>query len=163
MNFEQARVDSSQRYLNVLGLFEGPDESAERERIYKEAVNKYPADPKISTCEYLQSTITSIQDVINSAMQTKVNDDRNAVQRVQNRYIDAYTWRQNDIKAMFSLKQCAQIMEDAEQKEFFDTQYENLERVKGLSDKAGNTTKYLVFGMLGVVVVISSIIIFKKN
>jgi hypothetical protein len=162
MNFDSERTVSSQKYLNLLGLFEGPDESEERQKIYNQAVAKWPINEKITSCEQLQAMIDDIQNAINSAMQSKVNDDRNANQRVQNRYIDAYTWRQNDVKAMYGKKQCAQMLEDQEQKEFFDNQYENLERVKGLSDKAGNTTKYLVFGMLGVVVVISSIIIFKK-
>jgi hypothetical protein len=162
MNFDSEKVISSQKYLNLLGLFEGPDESEERQKIYNQSVVKWPINEKITSCEQLQAMIDDIQNAINSALQSKVNDDRNANQRVQNRYIDAYTWRQNDVKAMYGKKQCAQTLEDQEQKEFFDNQYQNLERVKGLSDKAGNTTKYLVFGMLGVVVVISSIIIFKK-
>lgn len=159
MDFAQERAVASQKHLN---LFDGPDENAERQRIYNEAKNKWPIDEELSSCDHLIATSKAIKAAIDAAYQTKSIDDGKGNQRVQNRIIDAYTWRKNDVDGMYNSKNCDEVIKDQESKEFFDTQYQNLEKVKGLTEETGNTTKYLIFGMLGLVVVVSGIIIFKK-
>lgn len=151
----------SQRYLNLFGG--GVDETAERVKTYNEAKNRWPANTKISTCDSLETIIQAIQLSIDAEIQSKANDDSAANARIRNRYIDGYTQWMNEVKVMYTDKKCEQQKADQESKQFFDTQYENLQRVQGLSKSAGNTTKYLIFGMLGLVVLVSGIIIFKKN
>lgn len=163
MDWSQAHKSASQNYLNILGLFEGPDETKERERQYMEAKNRFPVDAKISDCYHLQATMKSVKDVVDAAYQSRTLDDSKGNVRVKNRTIDAYTKYLNEVTALYNSKQCEKAQADLESQQFFDTQYENLERVKGLGDAATNTTKYIVFGMLGVVVVVSGIIIFKKK
>lgn len=166
MDSQKERHSASQLHLNMnghLNLFSGPDENAERQRTYNEAKQKWPVDQKGTSCETLQAIIDNIQLSINSAMQTKAIANKAGTTRVQNRIIDGYTWWQNDVKSIYNLKQCEKIQAEQEQKEFFDTQYENLEKVQGLSQAAGSTTKYVVLGMLGLTVVVAGIILFKKK
>lgn len=152
MNFD--RTVPSQKFLNF-------DEGAERQRIYNDVKAKYPLTGKL-TCDNILAMSKSIQNDIDAFYEKKTLDDSSGNQRVQNRHIDMYTSYKTEIDKVFLYNNCEEKMSDAESKEFFDTQYDNLERVKGLSEDAGDTTKYLIFGMLGVVVIVAGIIIFKN-
>lgn len=160
MSLLTAKKEAAQNYLN---LFDGPDEGLEREKRYLEAKNQFPVDAKISDCYHLQAVMKNVKAVIDAAYQSKTLKDTKGNQRVQNRTIDGYTRYMNEVAALYNNKQCEKMQSDLESKEFFDTQYENLERVKGLGDAASNTTKYIVFGMIGAVVLVAGIIIFKKK
>jgi hypothetical protein len=149
--------------MSFLGIGSGVDEDAERQRFYNEAKNKFPIDAKISTCESLLATAKNVQLVIDGALQTKASSDTKANQRVQNRIIDGYTWWLNDVKAMYNTKQCDDVIMKEDQEEYLDSQYSQLERVKGLSAKTSNTTKYLIIGMLVVVVGVAGVILYKEN
>lgn len=160
---------TAQRHLNAngsvafLGIGEGADETKEREKTYNYAKQNWPADVKYTTCADLKMLMAGVQLGVDAAYQSKTLDDSKDNQKVNNRTIDGYTRWLNELKVMNTQKQCVELQEAAEEKEFFDTQYDNLERVQGLSDEAGNKTKYLIFGMLGVVVLISGYIILKKD
>ncbi len=149
--------------LSFLGIGDSPDETEERKRIYEQAKNQWPVDPKISSCAYIQSTVKNVQNAIDAALRAKTQDDSKGNQRVQNRYIDAYTWYRNDVQTMYNNMQCEKLQDQEESQQFFETQYDQLEKVKGLSEKTGNTTKYIIFGMLVLVVGVAGYILLKKD
>ncbi len=155
------RTQHSQYFLNLFGSNK-VDEAAEREKIYNEAKVNWPVSSK-STCEDVKNSAYSLGLAIDQEYQSKTLDASAGNQRIRNRYIDGWTKWQNEMKAMYESMECLEVKEEQEEKEFFDTQFDNLKRAKDLSTASGNTTKYLIFGMLGVVVVISTIIIFKKD
>lgn len=155
------RVEPHQNYLNLFGS--NVDEQAEREKAYQEARLTWPVNQKTVTCEKLSLVDRAVQLAIDGLIQRKANDSSAGNIRIMNRYIDGYTKWLNEVKVMYQGMQCEKKIADQESKEFFDTQYTNLEKVQQLSEDTGSGTKYLIFGMLGLVVIVSGIIIFKKN
>lgn len=155
------QVQPHQDYLNLFGS--GVDEQAEREKAYQEAKLTYPVDQKFVTCENISIIERAVQLAIDGFVSRKANDSSAGNIRVMNRYIDGYTKWLNEVKVMYQGMQCEKKIADQEAKEFFDTQYTNLEKVQQLSEDTGSGTKYLIFGMLGLVVLVSGVIIFKKK
>ena len=57
---------------------------------------------------------------------------------------------------------CRKLLEQKEQEEVFGTFTSQLETAKAGTEKSDKLTTYIVFGMLGVVVLVSGVLILKK-
>lgn len=148
------------QYYNLWGIWESPDEGALRQEEYENAVKKY-AIPK--TCANLDSTIKSLDNEIKSAEQERANQTAiGGSGRPQNRKIDGYTKRRDELVAMANEWLCEENKAKLENQEFLDSTLQQLEAAKSLTEKGDKTTTYIIWGMLGLVVVVSGLLIFKK-
>lgn len=146
-----------------LNLFGKVDENAEREKRYQEALAKYPASSKMG-CDQLESMIVNIKNEISLKEEEKVNNMASGGSgRVQDRELYGWNKRRTELEAMYSNLKCAEIKEEAASQKFNETQISQLAKVKELSDTSGNATKYIIWGLLGVVVVVATVIIIRKT
>lgn len=149
-----------QQYLNLFGKV---DENAEREKRYQTALLEYPASTKTG-CDQLEALVSNINLKLNEITERRASTvAAGGSGRIEDRELYGYGKRKTELESMYNNLQCAQIKNEAEQKKFYETQVEQLEKVTELGKDTGNATKYIVWGMLGIVVVIATIIIIKKT
>lgn len=145
---------------NFLGIGDKPDEGAERERIYKEALLKYPT-PK--DCKGLTAAIAAIKNEINSAEERKVATiSTGGSGRVEARQIDAYTRRKDELVKYSNEWFCEQYAKDQEHQQYLSDFDSQLAAVKGITGSSDKTGTYVVIGMLVLVVAGAGFLMFKK-
>jgi hypothetical protein len=142
----------------ALNLFGKADEDAERVKTYQEAIRKYPLGK--GDCATVKSIIEGLNQDISKWVQQKATDGGKGT--VQNRYIDGYSKRLSEMQKRLSDLGCAAAEKAAQTEADYQMQLNLLDQAKGLTDKAGSATKYIIWGMLGIVVIVSGIIIIKK-
>lgn len=138
------------------------DEQAARESTYQEAVQKYPLDIYKYTCNDLDIVRKNLQLEIDAYIAKKAQDGSSGNERIQNRYIDGYQRRLNEIESMYNTNNCAEIKKQQEREQFLREQQQQLEQVQKLATTTSKTSKYIIWGMLGLIVVVSGVIIIKK-
>lgn len=157
LNFLEPIPGADDRHLNLFG---GPDETAERERIYyTEAMPKYPIN-KLTTCNDLSVMIEQCNEDVQKMMRQRAAGG--TTDRVVARYQDAYDRRLTELKQAYAGAQCEVLKDKAEKAEFFDTQLNQLGRVKSLSANTDKLSTYVMIGLLLMVVGVSGIVIVKK-
>ena len=67
------------------------------------------------------------------------------------------------ITTAMSNMNCTQYLNDIAQSAFLGTVQDQIAQSSATEDKSGQTTKYIIWGMLGVVVIVSLVIVFKKK
>lgn len=144
--------------MEKLNLFGAVDEAAERVKTYQEAVRKYPLGK--GDCATVQDIIFKLKTDIAKWIQEKATIGGKG--GVQNRYIDGYSKRLTEMENRLNDLGCVAADKKAQTEADYQMQLDLLGQAKGLTDKAGNTTKYIIWGMLGLVVVVAGVIIIKK-
>jgi hypothetical protein len=158
LNFVEPIPKADDKHLNLFGI-NVIDENAERERLYQEALGKYPFDVKSGTCEQLAVLIQNVSLDINAMNERIARGDTN---RVGKRYVDGYTRRKTELQQFENTLQCSVQKQNAEKQEFFDTQNQQLANVQKLSEKTSGASTYILIGMMVLIVTVSGIIIVKK-
>lgn len=139
-------------------LFSNVDETAEREKAYQEVVAAYPLDPKMD-CLTLQAKMKDLDLQIAIVTEQRA---AGATDRVGLRYILGYQRRKADFAAVYNQKQCETQIETAKSEVFLEQQYTQLEKVQNLAKETGSAATYVIWGMIGLVVLVSGIFIVKK-
>lgn len=147
-------VEQSEKF-NIFGQ---SDEEMERTKAYNAAVLKWPLGK--GDCKTLEDSIASITNEIDRLMQVKVTDGGKGT--VQSRIIDGYDRRRSELKAYYQKANCVKMAAEEETQSFYDQQLKQLDAVKGLTKATSGATKYIVIGMLGLIVVVAGVVIVKK-
>jgi hypothetical protein len=160
LNFVEPMPDADK--INFLGIGEGYGDldTYEKAKRLSEARAKYPID-KLTTCTSVAIMIEQCAADLDRVMKTRA-----AGGSIQDRVIAreqiAWETRLTELKQWQSGQQCAAQVEAQQQTEFYDTQFNQLQRVKSLSDGTAKSSTYLVYGMIAVFVIIAGVIIVKK-
>lgn len=141
-----------------LNLFGQVDEAAERAKTYQEAVRKYPLGK--GDCTTVQNILTSLTSDIDNLIKKKATEG--GAGRIENRQIDGYSKRRTEMEKKLADLGCAATQKAAQTQADYDMQLNLLEQTKGLTAKAGSTTKYIIWGMLGLIVVVAGLVIIRK-
>lgn len=147
-------VEQSEKF-NIFGQV---DEDKERQAAYNQAVIKWPVGK--GDCATLENSIANITSEIDRLMQSKVTNG--GAGRVQSRTIDGYSRRQSELQTYYQNAACVKSAKAAETQQFYDEQINQLNAVKGITTKTSSATKYIVIGMLSLVVVVAGVLIIKK-
>lgn len=147
---------ASQGYFNLFGK---QDEGGLREMEYQQALAKYPT-PK--TCDTLAATIDGIKNEIKSAEQRKVATIATGGSgRVEARFIDGYTRRKDELVNLYNQWLCAKYEKEQQHQQYLSDFTEGLSTVKKITSTDDKTGMYVVFAMLGVVVIGSAYLMLK--
>lgn len=138
------------------------DENAAREATYKEASERHSLPAKGADCYGLESLMKNVSADIRAYEEKKTRDSSAGNQRIQNRYIDGYTRYLNELQYLYNNMQCERAEAELEEQKFFEQQQQQLESVKQLTQQTSNTSKYIIWGMLGLIVIVAGIIVIKK-
>jgi len=160
LNFVEPLPGSGQ-HLNLFGIsFKKDYSEVDRLKYYQEAKRKYPFDVAKADCESLGILIDNVGLDIRQMEERRASGDSGG--DYAERYIDGFTRYKVELEQKKNALQCeARLAEEKEQK-FYDTQIEQLQKVKSLSSTAGKTSTIVIFGMIGLVVLVSGIVIYKK-
>jgi hypothetical protein len=146
-----------------LNLFGRVDEGKEREKRYQEVLARYPADTK-TNCDQLEGMLKTIRSEIAGKEEQRVRSMASGGSgRPENRELYGLNKRRVELEGLYNNMRCAEIKEEVAAKAFNETQITNLERVSQISKDTGKATKYIVWGMLGVVVLVTTIVIIRKT
>lgn len=157
LNFVEPIPQAGEVHLNLFGS--GINEEAERVKKYEEAKAKFPYDPKTGSCDQLQTLIENVALDIRQMEERIARGDTN---RVGKRYVDGFNRWKTELEQFKNNMQCVKIQEEQEKQEFFETQNKQLEQVKKIAGTTNKTSTYILVGMIGLVLTVSGIIIYKK-
>jgi len=153
---------SMDQYFNILPIITAiatsPDEEAERLKAYNEIAAKYPITSKID-CLTIRAVMQDMDGNIEDIEKQRV---LGTTDRVGLRYILAYQRRKSEFESIWNQMQCADKLAQAKDELFLDQQYDQLEKVQKLGQDAGKAATYVIWGMLGLVVVATGIFMYKK-
>lgn len=145
--------------FDFLGITFKVDENAERERLYQEALKKYPFDIKTGDCTSLQVLIDNIDLEINNQNEKIARGDTN---RVGKRFVDGYSKRKTELEQYKNEMQCDLLAQQKEKQEFFDTQNEQLQKAKDISGGTDSVSNIILISIIVIVITVSGIIIVKR-
>ncbi len=145
-----------------LNLFGKTDENAEREARYRTALAKYPADTK-SDCLTLGAIVQNIEADISRTQEDRVsNVAAGGSGRIQDRELYGLGKRQQEVLSLYNNAQCTKKFEDAEAQAFQDAQLTQLEKVTTLTKNESKASSYILYGMIGLVVIVAGVLIYKS-
>lgn len=149
-------------HLNILGINEGYGELDYFERMarYAETLTKYPITVK-SNCTTIRIQIEQCSADLERV--TKLRASGTVTDRVIAREQAAYETRLAELKQYQSKLRCSETEAEKQSQQFFDTQYDQLKKIKGLSDSQSSGATWLIYGMIGLMVLVSGIIIYRKT
>jgi hypothetical protein len=126
---------------------------------------RFRVDPKLKdNCEYLKLRLSEVQNELESVLSQNPNN--------QNKEAKVKPLRENETnyKNLLLRNQCAEIRE---QKEKEETKKETLETLSAVAstpppmlpqdEKSSNTTKYIIYGVGGIIVLVGIVLLFKKS
>ena len=152
------KIVKRETHLNLLGILEKPDDAAIVEQNYQDALKKYP-NP--STCTNLAASIASINNEIQSEIKQKaITTSSGGSGRVENRFIEGYTKRYNELVTLSNQWQCQQYADQQAHQQYLNDLNNELQAASKLGDQ-DQTTKYLLIGGVGFVALVSLLIIFR--
>lgn len=148
------------QYLNL--SFTRADPEEETEKSYQEAKTRFPI-PHPGTCENYKKVIDQVQLEVIAAEKARVTSmAAKGSGRPELYRINGYTQWRTELEQKFAAYNCQKALEQKEQAEVFGTFSSQLEAAKEGTEKSDKLTTYIVFGMLGLVVLVSGILIFRK-
>ena len=161
-----SRKDGDGKYhnLTILGTCIGGGCGSNTNDIqlaYEQALAKYP-DP--NTCAVLMGYIDAIgTDIASMTQQQTQAASAGGSGRPQSKTEQGWTQRQAELQSLSGQWQCAAFAQQQATNTQLQEGQQQLAYAKNLFSATGNnTTTYVVFGMLGLVVIVSGILIFSK-
>jgi hypothetical protein len=147
-------------YLNL--SFRKADAGEESEKAYQQAKTNYPY-PKPGTCENIKKVIDQVQLEVEAAQKARVSSMAGKGSGRPEQYrINGYSKWKTELDQSYISYNCVKLQEQKEQEEVFGTFTEQLDKAKTDTEKSDKLTTYIVFGMLGMVVLVSGILLLKK-
>lgn len=134
------------------------DLQEERQRWLGELSQRYPINSKTS-CDTLRSYLSGIQAEID-----KVTNDRalGVTDAVGARWIGVAGDYKVQIFNAYEGRQCEKIETEQDKQEALDANLALLDKAGNVAQKTSKAPTYIIWGLLGVVVVVSGVIIIKK-
>lgn len=136
------------------------DAGDESEKQYQEAKTRFPKPP---TCEKLKNVIDQVAlEILAAQKQRATSMSGKGSGRPELYRINGYSRWKTELEQNFANLNCTKLLEQKEQQEVFGTFASQLETAKAGTEKSDQMTTYIVFGMLGVVLLASGLLILRK-
>lgn len=154
-------IDKDTEYLNFSLKRANP--GTEEENNYKAAKTKFPY-PNPGTCENLKKVIDQLALDIQAEQKKRATSmSAKGSGRPELYHINGYSKWKTELEQSFIKLNCAKQLEQKEQQEVFGTFTTQLGAAKADTEESDKMTTYVVFGMLGVVVLVSGLLILKRR